>query len=367
MLIRIRHWCLTILVLWLASGAGLGSVQAVASRAVPDEQAVTRAVTDIVRAEREGDLDRLYDMMAPESRMVIPRQAFVNWFSDPDRLVAVGEPEITSVTFGDWESAVSGDIYEDVALVELNVAVASAIDEDVRTDGLVLWNDGQFWRWIFGEDDADIQGVAALDQWTVEYESPYQTEMFRNIDIFWAQMFANAGLEYWPPKDMVGVLVEPTRTGCGLEKDIEAMAVYYCTLDETIYYDPGFRDLLIEKIGEYAWEHVIAHEWGHHVQNLLGLDTTRDPELLGGQYTIEHELQADCLSGIFGQDARARQIIRSRNINEALDVISMAGDARGTSWDDVTAHGSAAQREQSFWTGYEDGLIGCHIQMERGG
>jgi predicted metalloprotease len=360
---RLRTGVLATLVLWLMLGMSVGGGQVVAQAAVLDEAAVNRAVVDMVRAEAEGDPNRLYDMMAPESRLVIPRQAFVNWFSDPERLVPVGEPDITSVTFGDWESDVTGDVYEDVALVEYTVDVASASEDAVRSEGLVLWNDGQFWRWFFVGMDADIEDVAAADNWSVEYESPYRTEMFRNIDMFWAQMFANAGLEYHPPVDMVGVLLEPTRTGCGIENDIEGMAVYYCTIDETIYYDPEFRDYLVDHIGEYAWQHVIAHEWGHHVQKLLGLATSRDPELLGGQYTIEHELQADCLSGVFGQDASARRIIRSRDIDEALDVISMAGDSRGTSWDDETAHGSSSQREQSFWSGYDDGLIGCHIVM----
>jgi predicted metalloprotease len=361
-----RTGLLVALALWLMLGASLGSGQVLAQSTALDDGAVTRALVDVVRAEGNGDLNRLYDMMAPESRAVIPRQAFVNWYSDADRLVPVVDPEIVSITWGNWESNLTGDLYEDVAIVEYTVAVASGGVEDVRSDALVFWNDGQFWRWFFVGMEADTGEIAAGDAWSITYESPYRTEMFRNIDMFWAQMFANAGLDYHPPVDMVGVVVEPTRTGCGLENDIEEMAVYYCTIDETIYYDPEFRDYLVELIGEYAWQHVVAHEWGHHVQKLLGLETSHDPELLGGQYTIEHELQADCLSGVFGQDAFARQIIRTGDIDQALDVISMAGDSRGTTWDDETAHGSSAQREQSFWSGYDDGLIGCHISMQTG-
>jgi len=324
-------------------------------------------VIDLLRAEGEGDVNRLYDMLAPEARNVIPRQAFVNWYANTGRMIPVGEPEITSITFDDWESDLSGEVYRNTAFVEYTVAVAEGGTDEVRNGEMVLWNDGQVWRWFFTGMDEDPDAVARSDAWSIPYESPYRTEMFRNIDIFWAQIFANAGLEYRPPVDMVGVVVEPTQTGCGPEDNIAEMAVYYCTLDQTIYYDPEFRDLLVDNIGEYAWEHVVAHEWGHHIQNLLGVSTSRDPELLGGQYTIEHELQADCLSGIFGQDAYARGIIRSRDITDAIAVIGVAGDTQGTSWDDVSAHGSAAQREQSFWTGYDDGLIGCHIGMQLGG
>src|SRR5699024_7538828 len=140
------------------------------------------------------------------------------------------------------------------------------------------------------------------------------------MDMYWAQVFANAGLNYHPPTDMVGIRVDAQQTGCGLEDEIELMGVYYCTRDQTIYYDPGFRDDIVDQFGEYAWNHIMAHEWGHHIQSLLGLYTTRDPELHGGMYTIESELQADCLAGIFSQDARARGIIRNRDLNGAIEV-----------------------------------------------
>ena len=363
MLKQMKTVVLAIIVVWAGVGTGMTGGPVLAQNANQAEQAVTRTVTDLVRAEAEGNINRLYDLMAPESRDIIPRQALANWYGTSGRMIPVEAPEITSITFDDWESEISGDVYEDVAFVEYSVAVESGRQSDVRDAEMLLWNDGQYWRWFFEGMDDDIDDVAEMSDWTVTYESPYRTEMFRNIDTFWAQMFANAGLEYRPPVDMVGVVVEPTRTGCGTEDDIAMAAVYYCTLDETIYYDPDFRDMLVDNIGEYAWDHVISHEWGHHIQRLLDINTSRDPELQGGQYTIEHELQADCLSGIFGQDALARGIIRSRDMNHAMSVISVAGDARGTAWDDVTAHGTSAQREQSFWTGYDSGLIGCHISL----
>jgi predicted metalloprotease len=364
MLTSLRSAVLTTLALWLIVAAVFGASPVIAAQSEDEEEEVVRTVIDLLRLEGEGDLDRLYDAMAPESRGIIPRQAFVNWYSDEDRMLPADEPEIESITFDDWESDATGDEYEDVAFVEYSVEVEADRDEDVRSSEMILWNDGQVWRWFFAGMEDDPEDVAEEDEWTVDYETPYQTEMYQNLDMFWAQIFDNAGLAYHPPVDMVGVLVEPTRTGCGVENDITQMAVYYCTLDETIYYDPAFRDAMVENIGDYAWEHVIAHEWGHHVQNLLGFTTSMDPELEGGQYTIEHELQADCLAGMFGQDARARGLIRSRDLNEAIDITGIAGDAAGTSWDDPSAHGSAEQREESFWIGYDDGFRGCHIRLD---
>lgn len=225
-------------------------------------------------------------------------------------------------------------------------------------------SDGSVWRWFYPGDETIVEDVAHEEAFTVDHETLYTSDMFQQIDVYWAQMFANAGLDYISPVDVVGVRVERIRTGCGIEKEIELMAVYYCTLDQTIYYDPDFRDQVVEALGEYAWSHVIAHEWGHHVQSLLGFTTTRDPELYGGQYTIEHELQADCLAGMFTQDAFARDLIRAQDVDGAVELSDSSGDMRGTSWDDEAAHGTGSQRVESFWTGFDDGLRGCHVSLE---
>lgn len=361
MMNRFRQLILVLLATWMT---GSLAWSAPVAAQVDAGEAVQRAAIDLLRIEGSRDANRLYDRMAPESRMIIPRQGLATWLQDPRLMVPVGEPEILDITFGDWESDATGEAYEEVAFVEYSVPVASERREDVRESEMVLWNDGLTWRWFFsGKDDA-IDDVAGMAEWTIDYASPYRTKIYQEVDVFWAQVFANAGLDYHPPVDMVGIRVDAQPTGCGIEDEIEQMAVHYCTLDQTIYYDPGFRDQIVAAFGDYAWTHIMTHEWAHHIQNLLGLYTSRDPELQGGMYTIESELQADCLAGVFSQDARARGLIRNRDLNDAVDVAEIAGDARGTTWDDITAHGSAEQREQSFWLGYDDGLRGCHVDLE---
>lgn len=362
---RVKRWmrgALALLGLWLILGSMVlpGPVTAQAD----DEAAVERAVIDIFRAATARDADTLYDLLAPESRLAIPRQAFLAWISDESLLIASEDPDIRRISFETWESDLTGTEYEDAAIVSYRVPIASATEEDTLRGEMILHNDGGVWRWFFASLGVPEADVAALGEYTVEYETPYRTEAFRNIDMFWAQVFANAGLDYHPPRDMIGVRVEPVRTGCGIEEDIELMAVYYCTIDQTIYYDPNFRDLLIQSVGEYSWNHVIAHEWGHHVQNLLNIDTAFDPELEGGMYTIEHELMADCLAGMFAQDARARGLIDDPDVRGAEEVSDLAADARGTSWDDPSAHGTGAQRQEAFWLGFNDGFRGCHFRME---
>lgn len=326
-----------------------------------DERAIVRMVTELVGAEAQGDANRLYDRLVPDERELIPRQAFAIWLETADAVPAA-TPEIGEISEGRWISGLTGDRY-DVVFVEYTVETGAG----VRADELVLRRDGEGWRWLFPGGNREISEVTDPDAWSIAYESPYRTEIYRQIDRFWAQVFADAGLDYRPPVDMVGVRVQPTQTGCGVENDIEQMAVYYCTLDETIYYDPGFRDLVTESIGPYAWDHVIAHEWAHHVQNLLGIMATRNPELMGGMYTIEHELQADCMAAIFTQDAYARGLIDAGDLKMARTITELAGDETGTSWDDRSAHGSGEQRYESYLLGFEDGFIGCHVSLEAAG
>jgi hypothetical protein len=358
---------MALLGVWMVVGS-LFLAMPLSAQTAQEEAAVERAVVDIFRHATNRDADAMYDLLAPESRMAIPRQAFRVWLEDESLLVATETPQIRRIDFESWESALTGTEYEDVAIVSYRVPVASATEEDTVRGEMVLHNDGGVWRWFFASLGTPEEDIAELGAFTVEYESPYRTEAYRNIDLFWAQMFANAGLDYHPPRDMLGVRVEPVRTGCGLENDIEQMAVYYCMIDETIYYDPNIRDLIVDNLGEFAWTWVISHEWAHHVQNLLHIDTSFNPELDGTIYTIESELMADCLAGMFTQDARVRGYIDDRDVDAAVELVdAVLGDSRGTSWDDPLAHGTGAQRQDAFWLGFNDGLRGCHVSMEEAG
>lgn len=340
----------------LVSGAPAAATQ-------QDETAqVERVVIDLVRAEGNGDFNLLYDYMAPESRDMLPRQAFVNWFAEEEFPVPVDVPEIESIEFDDGEYEATGTDYENLAYVEYTVSVEGG---DSESREMLLASDGVTWRWFFNLPEDDIDEIAEEAAFTVEYETLYQTEIFRQLDMFWAQIFADHDAPYRSPIDMVTVNVYPTRTACGefIKEELQSFGAIYCGLDETIYFDMDMRDWFYEEFDEFAWHQVISHEWGHHIQNVLGLFTSMDPELYGGAYTIEHELQADCLAAIFTQDLRARGMIRNRDVRIAEDMTSFIGDMEGTPWDKQGAHGTSEQRVESFWLGYEDGLRGCYVNI----
>lgn len=159
------------------------------------------------------------------------------------------------------------------------------------------------------------------------------------------------------------------RSGCG---DAEgAMGPFYCPADEKVYIDLNFYDELKRKFGapgDFAQAYVIAHELGHHVQNVTGIEQQvreaqrRNPRAQK-QLSVLMELQADCYAGIWAHETGQRGFIEAGDINEALSAAAAVGDdniqrkTSGTVRPESFTHGSSAQRKQWFQTGYESGKV----------
>jgi uncharacterized protein len=142
-----------------------------------------------------------------------------------------------------------------------------------------------------------------------------------------------------------------------------AVGPFYCPLDHKVYIDLAFYDELRRRFGapgDFAQAYVIAHEVGHHVQNLsdkLGRRGDRDQ--------IEIELQADCLAGAWGRDAERRGLVEIGDVDEALGAAAAIGDdtlqrkTQGRVQPETWTHGSSEQRVGSFRKGYEGGARAC--------
>lgn len=358
----LRHLAFVVIVILLSNASTALAGQTSSGDA--DIASVTAAMTELSRLEEGGDFHDVYDLMAPDARLLLPRQAMIDWYDSGETPVAVDDPEVAEVTFEDWTWETNGEDYEDVAHVTFTQQVS--LDGDEASRELDRWfvHDGQRWRW-FPEitDDRITELVDDLETGS-EYESPFRRAVYLRIDTFWAETFAEAGLDYEPPEDIVAIESEPYETGCGTERNIDEAAIYYCTLDDTIYYSPDFRELVIDATGPYGWYNILAHEWAHHIQNLVGIDASRNPELDGGYYVIELELMADCLAGVYAQDATARGTIDENEVEDAETITEASGDFEDTPFDDERAHGTGEQRVQAFLTGYDDGLIGCNLDLE---
>jgi hypothetical protein len=159
-----------------------------------------------------------------------------------------------------------------------------------------------------------------------------------------------------------------TNTGCGQASS--QTGPFYCPLDSLVYFDLDFLVQLQEQFGatgDLAAQYIVAHEYGHHVQNVLGINQQvreaqqNDPQR-ANQYSIALELQADCFAGAWARDAAGRsQFDGSREIEEALNAAAAVGDDRiqqsttGRVDPESWTHGSSEQRVSWFRQGYDSG------------
>jgi hypothetical protein len=176
-----------------------------------------------------------------------------------------------------------------------------------------------------------------------------------DIDGFWQRTFEKHSLRYTGPHDFVGY-DEPIRTACGR---VEMENAFYCPVDHAIYYDITFFQGELERSGDFGPVFIVAHEWGHLVQALLGL--LQDPE----RYTIDNELQADCFAGVYSADADSRDLLEAGDMDEAVLSLLRAGDPLDTPFFDEDAHGSPGERIDAFLRGTQQGLDSCLKPLRR--
>lgn len=182
----------------------------------------------------------------------------------------------------------------------------------------------------------------------------------------WTALFRRMGETYQDPT--LVLFSGATQSGCGFAG--AAVGPFYCGLDQKVYLDLSFfRDLSSRfgAPGDFARAYVIAHEVGHHVQNLMGImqqvnqARSRAGEADANALSVRLELQADCFSGIWAHHARQRQILEPGDIEEALRAASAVGDdrlqrqSRGYVTPDSFTHGSSEQRVRWFKRGFESG------------
>jgi predicted metalloprotease len=187
----------------------------------------------------------------------------------------------------------------------------------------------------------------------------------QSLDAYWADAFAGTDQQFRQPG--VTTFSDGVNTQCGAATS--AVGPFYCPLDQTIYIDLGFYQDLESRFGAeggpFAEMYVTAHEYGHHIQNLLGLlEAGRDAGAEGG--AVRTELQADCFAGVWGANAVKTGFLEPltrEEINQALDAASVIGDDRiqeqtqGQVNPETWTHGSAEQRQEWFSTGLEAGSM----------
>jgi predicted metalloprotease len=185
-----------------------------------------------------------------------------------------------------------------------------------------------------------------------------------DIQAFWGEQFQAAGRDY--PETKLVLFEGGTNSACGPASS--ATGPFYCPADQKVYLDISFFDELKSRFGaqggDLAIAYVIAHEFGHHIQTVLGISqrvqelSQQDPGQQN-QLSVRQELQADCLAGVWVHSQQAD--LEAGDIDEALSAATAVGDDRiqqstgGRIDPEAWTHGSAEQRSQWFSTGYRSG------------
>jgi uncharacterized protein len=182
----------------------------------------------------------------------------------------------------------------------------------------------------------------------------------------WTQQFAASGETYEPPR--VVLFSGGTNTGCGQADS--STGPFYCPVDSQVYIDLGFYDQLREQFGapgDFAQAYVLAHEIGHHVQNLTGVlpEFNERRQSMSQEeanaYSVRVELQADCYAGVWANFAGQEDLLENGDVEEALNAANQIGDdtlqerSQGYAVPKTFNHGTSEQRRTWFETGYRSG------------
>ena len=238
--------------------------------------------------------------------------------------------------------------------------------------------------WIFGINPLTILGLLSGGQPAQVQQAPAQrppaddrmaqfvSTVLADTEDVWTNVFSQGGARYQEPK--LVLFRGATATACGQGQ--AAMGPFYCPADQKVYIDLGFYETLKNQLGapgEFAQAYVIAHEVGHHVQNLLGISDKVDSQrgrvsqVQYNQLSVKLELQADCFAGVWANHAQAaRQILENGDIEAAMNAAAKIGDdalqkqSQGRVVPDSFTHGSSAQRVRWFKQGLQNGSVkGC--------
>ena len=213
---------------------------------------------------------------------------------------------------------------------------------------------------------ADSQSQPVSDP-SEEPEVQFVSFVLDDAQRTWRDILAQQGKEYRNAK--LVLFRNSVDSACGLASS--ATGPFYCPREEKVYIDLGFFNELKNRFGapgDFAQAYVLAHEIGHHVQNLLGIDrqvrqAQNSNPRVRNQMSVRLELQADCLAGVWGHSTAQRNILESGDVDEGLAAAAAVGDNRlqrmtaGQVSPDSFTHGTSEQRSQWFLSGFKSGSI----------
>ena len=238
--------------------------------------------------------------------------------------------------------------------------------------------------WIFGINPLTILGVLSGEAPTAQVAQPgpvqrppaddrmgkFVSTVLADTEDVWKDVFAKGGATYKEPR-LVLFRGQTNTGGCGAGQ--AAMGPFYCPADQKVYIDLAFYETLTKRLGapgDFAQAYVIAHEVGHHVQNLLGISgkmeqmRSRVSKTEFNALSVRLELQADCFAGVWANQAQnQRQILQQGDVEEAMNAAAKIGDdalarsSGGAVVPESFTHGTSAQRQKWFDNGLKNGSV----------
>jgi uncharacterized protein len=215
---------------------------------------------------------------------------------------------------------------------------------------------------------AQVQGPATKPSGT-DMQAKFVSVVLADTEDVWNDVFTKGGAKYTAPKLVIFRGSTPTPCGAGQA----AMGPFYCPGDQKVYIDLSFFETLKRQLGaggDFAQAYVVAHEVGHHVQNLLGVNDKveqarrRLSEKENNALSVRVELQADCYAGLWAKKANeTRQILQAGDVEEAMNAAAKIGDdalqraSTGNVRPDSFTHGTSAQRAKWFNIGLTTGSV----------
>ncbi|BAZ20833.1 neutral zinc metallopeptidase family protein [Kalymmatonema gypsitolerans NIES-4073] len=244
----------------------------------------------------------------------------------------------------------------------IGAIVLSVIVALLGGDPSILWEQQQA-----PSDSPYSQSPQTQRSATSDRMADFVSVVLADTEDTWQSLFRQRGQTYVEPK--LVLYSDAVQSACGYTRS--AVGPFYCPADQKLYIDLSFYQDLKNRYqapGDFAQAYVIAHEVGHHVQNLMGISNQvqsmqrQVDRVQANQLSVRQELQADCFAGIWAHHAnRSRQILEQGDIEEALNAASSIGDdrlqrqAKGYVTPESFTHGSSAQRVRWFQRGIQTG------------
>lgn len=231
---------------------------------------------------------------------------------------------------------------------------------------------------LLGAPEGTVRDILGGGQGTVEEQRPVDPAQDKSVQFVkavvgftedgWNGIFQARGQRYEPPQ--VNLFRDAIDSACGY--NTAAVGPFYCPPDRQVYLDLSFFDELDRRFGapgDFAQAYVVAHEVGHHVQNLLGVSSavhrkrTQVSEAEGNRLSVMTELQADCYAGVWGHYVKSKDVLDPGDVEEGLRAAAAIGDdtlqrkARGRVAPESFTHGTSEQRVRWFKQGLATGKI----------